>query len=197
MNRPLTATGTMTAVAVLSVSLLVSGCGARATTAEDPAAASSTPSALTKPLTKPLPIPTGSPLSKDAARRKKELARREAEAQAASPPPTRPQQTGEVPIDDTLTMTYYMNRKFVASSAWRLKCGDWYDTLAVGAVDGAGYVIMGRGGVHGEYARNRVLAAPDGVGRLSIVSARCDGVRVRDRAGRTLTYRPATNSWAD
>lgn len=186
MNRPKRATYAAVGSAALFLSLLASGCGDRGTTAKDPAASSATPRALTKQL----PTPTGSPVSK-------ELVRREAEAQAASPIPRSPQRTGEVPTDDVYMMTHYANRRFVPTYAWRLLCGDRYDTLAVGAVDGTGYVVMAWSDVTDDGSATQRLAAPDGVGSLRIVSARCDGVRVRDRAGHTLTYRLTTNSWAD
>lgn len=187
MKRPVTAaapTG-LTFITILLLGILVCGCTNGATSAEDPVSSPSQGVAPKQP-----PKPTGSPYPKDAASR-------EAQARAASPNPSLSEETGEVSIDDTLPMTHYVNRKFSARSAWRLKCGNWYDTLAVGAVDGAGYIVRGQVGVHGAYSKTRTLAAPSGFGALSIVSAGCDGVHVRDDTGKALTYLPTTNSWSD
>lgn len=175
----------ITGASIFSLALILSGCGNGPTNAEDPASHAGHGVA-----SKEFPTPTGSPYPKDAVKR-------EAEAQMASPNPSLSEETGQVPADDTVMMTHYLNRRFVATSAWRLKCGNRYDTVAVGAVGGAGYVARGQVDDHGANSESRILAAPSGFGKLSIISAGCDGVRLRDDTGKTLTYLPLTNSWKD
>lgn len=169
-------------VAFIAFSLLLSGCKGGQVSAEDPACAQShgVPS-------KQLPRPTGSPYPKEELKREYEASPRPSLSLSAK--------TGKISTDDLITLNHYANPNFVPTSAWRIKCGDRYDTLSAGRVGAGGYIVAVWTDVTATHTATYRLAAPAGVGELTVTSAGCDGFRLRDSAGNTLTYLPDTNSW--
>lgn len=170
-------------VALIALCLILSACGDDRSNAEGPVSGPSHGA-----LSKQLPGPTGSPYPKGKMKREYE----------ASPKPSisLSAKTGEISTDDLITLNHYANTRFVATSAWRIRCGDRYDTLSAGRVGARGYIVMAWTDITATHSETYRLSAPDGVGGLTVTSADCDGFRLRDSAGHTLTYLPDTNSWA-